>query len=208
MDCKIPVFANPDQNHNNPQDVPYKKGEISEVWEVIRFNNPFDFPMTTAPATVTANGRFLGQNSAFWTAAGTELTVPITRAMSVQVISDEEERGGKLEPWTIISPSGETIQNNEKRPRLYRFYDGRQYRKQTIDAVLTVKNLRSESVKIIVTRQMMGEYLESKSSPEIKILVDQSQYTVNRTHELKWDLTLKPGEIRKIDYTYERFVRH
>ena len=188
------------------QDAPFKKGEISEVWEVLRFNNPFDFPMTTAPASVSADGRFLGQNSSYWTAPGTELTVPITRAMSVQVISDEEERGGKLEPWEIIDPSGNIVQNNEKRPTLYSFNRSGRYRKQTVDATLTVKNLRKENVKITVTREIMGEYLKSASSPEVKILVEPNSNVFNRTHELKWDLTLKPGETRKIEYSYERFV--
>ena len=210
MECTIPIFANVEQSRNNPQDAPFKKGEVSEVWEVLRFNNPFDFPMTTAPASVSANGRFLGQNSSFWTASGAELTVPITRAMSVQVISDEEEHEGSIEPWEVTNPSGTVVQNTENRPTLYRFGSaGTSYRKQVIDATLTVKNLRSEEMKIAVTRQIMGENLvPSEYAPEIKILVDRVSSNVNRTHELKWELTLEPGETRKIEYSYERFVRY
>ena len=211
MECKIPAFADSasQTRNNNPTDSPYKKGEISDVWEVLRFKNPFDFPMTTAPATVTGNGHFLGQNSAYWTSQGAELIVPVTRAMSVQVISDEEERGGSIEPWEIIGPSGTAVQNTEKRPKLYRFSQhGSTYRKQEIDGKITVKNLRSETMKIVITRQISGEFMKSGIPAKTKILVERDSRNVNRSQELKWELALKPGEVKEIDFSYERFVSY
>ncbi|MDR1959113.1 MAG: hypothetical protein LBQ54_08740 [Planctomycetaceae bacterium] len=212
LECRIPIVSEEalqNYNNNNRGDLPYKKGEVSDVWEVLRFRNPLGFPMTTAPATVTAQGRFLGQNTSYWTGAGAELTVPVTRAMSVQVVSDEQERDGNIEPWQIIDPSGEIIENKAKRPTLYRFFnDGSTYRKQVIDAKITVKNLRSERVKIRLTRLIAGESFHAEIMPEIKILADRTSQNFNRNTELKWDLTPEPGETLVIDFSYERFIRH
>jgi hypothetical protein len=144
----------------------------------------------------------------FWTASGEELTVPITRAMSVQVISDEEERGGRIEPWRIIPPDGRATVSTDNVVISYSFNHSGRYRKQTIDATLTVKNLRSEAVKIAVTRSILGGNFVSDTAPKVKIVADYNsmQGKYNRTQELKWNLTLEPGETRKIDYTYERYV--
>ena len=209
MECKIPAFVGETQNRNDQSDSPYRKGEISEVWEVLRFDNPFDFPMTTAPVTVTGAGRFLGQNSAYWTAPAAEVTVPITRAMSVQVVCDEEERGGNIEPWEVIHSNGTASPNTENRPLLYRFTrSGSTYRKQEIDAKITVKNLRSEPVKIFLTRQISGEFLKSDIPAETKILVERDSRIINRTHELKWEIELQPGTTKEISFSYERFVNY
>jgi hypothetical protein len=107
-----------------------------------------------------------------------------------------------------VNPLSGTERNSDKSPTLYRFgRAGTTYRKQAIDATLTVKNIRSEEMKIVVTRQILGENLvSSEHSPEIKILVERVSSNVNRTQELKWNLTLQPGESRKIDYSYERYV--
>ena len=65
---------------------------FSEPWDVLEFKNPFDFPITTGAASVTSGTQFLGQNTLYWTNPGETTILPITKALSVRVMSSELER--------------------------------------------------------------------------------------------------------------------
>ncbi|MDR0869700.1 MAG: hypothetical protein LBN39_02810 [Planctomycetaceae bacterium] len=65
-----------------------------DVWDVLKFKNPLPFPMTTAPAMITEQSRFLGQSQSRWVNPGQVASVKITKVMNVRV--SYEEQKGKL----------------------------------------------------------------------------------------------------------------
>jgi len=67
------------------------------AWDSLRFNNPFPFPMTTAPAMVVSKGRFMGQQLSYWTNPGQQMILHITRALSIRTHSAEWVEAGDRE---------------------------------------------------------------------------------------------------------------
>ena len=61
------------------------------AWDAIVFQNPFDFPLTTAAAMLIHKGNFQGQQLAHWTNPGESTSIRITKALSVATRSVEAE---------------------------------------------------------------------------------------------------------------------
>lgn len=150
------------------------------AWDAVRFKNPFDFPMTTAPAGIYDRGRFSGQSQSNWVNPGENNVVYVTKALSVRTTFAEQEDAGDRAAVKLA---------------------GTQYQKASITGNLTVLNNRAVDVRTIVRRQFSGDLVNATDSPESK-LREEGVDSVNRRNELKWDLTLKPGEEKTITYTY------
>src|SRR5207302_689668 len=63
-----------------------------DAWDALKFKNPLSFPMTTAPATVTADGQFNGQRTSYWVNAGEETILRVEKALSVRTRATETEK--------------------------------------------------------------------------------------------------------------------
>lgn len=159
--------------------------EEHDPWDALRFRNPLDFPMTTAPATMTDGGRFLGEQLVEWTAPGGEVTVPVTKALSIATKANEYE----------VEESRETV---------YRWGDT--YRQSFVRGELELVNRRSEAVRVVIRRELSGVLEEADGSPASRLL-GEGAYQVNPRRELLWELDLKPGETRKLEYRYGLLVR-
>ena len=70
-------------------------GPRTTSWDALRFKNPLAFPMTTGPATVTANGQFNGQRTSYWVNAGEETVLRVEKALSVRTRATENEQSPK-----------------------------------------------------------------------------------------------------------------
>lgn len=156
-----------------------------DVWDAIRFKNPFDFSMTTGPASFFANGRFLGQSMSFWTDPGERVIVRITKALKVRVAHVEQEQ----------ERSGETM-----------LHWGSKYRRSTVRATMKIVNHKGEDVRLVIGRKMSGELLKAEGDPR-KSARSTGVYAVNREQELTWEVTLKPGERKTITYEYVVLIR-
>jgi hypothetical protein len=158
----------------------------SAAWDALRFDNPYDFPMTTAPTAVVAGDRFQGQRMTNWVNPGDEATVRITKALSVRTNSVEyEEEGGR----EIIA------------------WGGRNFRKVPVKGELQICNHRKEAVRMVIRREFSGDLVAADASPETKLL-ERGVYSVNRRQELVWTIDLDPGEERKLTYQYTALVWH
>jgi len=158
----------------------------ADPWDALRFRNPLGFPMTTAPATVVARGRFNGQSMVRYTSAGEEATVRVNKALSVRTraVEVEGEAARDLVPW-----------------------GGRTFRRVTVNGELTVNNHRNEKATLLLRRQFTGELVSADGDPK-KILREEGVYSVNTRRELIWELPLKPGEERILRYQYRVLVHH
>ncbi|MDD3586029.1 MAG: hypothetical protein PHQ75_02495 [Thermoguttaceae bacterium] len=86
-------------------------GRFSEPWDVWQFVNPFDFPMTTGPASISDKTRFVGQTLSFWTSPGQNNSLAVNKALSLLALSKEEEvasvsEGSEAKAGMAASPAG------------------------------------------------------------------------------------------------------
>jgi len=159
-------------------------GDDGEAWDALKFKNPLSFPMTTGPATVTANGKFNGQRTSYWVNAGEETVLRVEKALSVRTRASENE---KLER----DGSGRDVI----------WIGGRQYRRTTVEGELAVSNHRKETVSLVVRRRFSGELVTAEGAPR-QTLREEGAYSVNKRQELIWTVALKGGEEKKIKYSY------
>ncbi|MBN2311435.1 MAG: hypothetical protein JXR94_20830 [Candidatus Hydrogenedentes bacterium] len=154
------------------------------AWDAVRFKNPFDFPMTTAPAFVVGDDRFYGQRTSFWANRGETTTLHITKALSIRTRSVEEELAGTRE---IVYIAGDS------------------YQKTQVKGALTLSNHRNERVTVVIRRRFSGELLEADGEPEAS-LREEGAWCVNKRNELVWMVTLDPGEAQTLTYEYAVLV--
>lgn len=176
----IPDGRDPYGRHNG--------GDDGEAWDALKFKNPLGFPMTTAPATVTADGKFNGQRTSYWVNAGEETVLRVEKALSVRTRASENEQ---------------LTRDGSGRDLIW--VGGRQYRRTTVEGELAIGNHRKEQVSLVVRRRFSGELGTAEGSPR-QTLREEGAYSVNKRQELIWEVALKGGEEKKIKYTYTVLV--
>lgn len=187
VDWKVP--DNRDE-HGRPVDdyqrQRYPDKYSSEPWDAVLFQNPFSFPMTTAPVMIQKNGDFQGQQQVTWTNPGEELTARINKALSVSTTYFEVED-----------------EASRKQVSLY----GRNHYRTQVTGEVEITNYRNAPVSMRITREFSGNMLSADEEPKARLL-EKGIYSVNPRRELTWRVDVKPGENRKLKYTYEVFVRY
>ena len=190
---RIVEWPIPDTRNEDGRYAVRSSGEDDEApdtaWDALKFKNPFKFPMTTGPATVTAAGRFNGQRTSFWVNAGEETVLHVNKALSVRTRAIEHEEQKK--------DGGDN--------RDFIWIGGRQFRRSTVKGELSVGNHRNEAINLVIRRRFSGELLRADGEPK-STLREEGVYSVNKRNELLWTLTLKPGEERKLTYRYTVLV--
>ncbi|MBR5161481.1 MAG: DUF4139 domain-containing protein, partial [Thermoguttaceae bacterium] len=164
---------------------PIDRENPNTPWDAIQFVNPFDFPMTTGPAAIMTEHKFLGQNTSYWTSPGEKTSIPITKSLSVSVKADEQE----------INRSDEMR------------YMGVRCRRITVAVELSIANRRAEPIKALVKRQFSGEIEKPVEGAKV-VQLNQNLNALNRQNELRWELTLNPGETRTLKYEYEVYMSY
>ncbi len=149
-------------------------------WDALRFRNPLELPMTTAPAMVVADGRFLGQQISHWVNVGEQTTLRVTRALSVRTHSSEHEVQGKRTEYGAY---------------------GRIFRKATVEAQVLANNHRNERIKLVIRKQFSGELISAEGDPKSR-LREEGVWSINPRNELIWTVELAPGEEAKFAYSY------
>ncbi len=168
-----------------------EKKKTSELWDAVKFANPFKFPLTTAPVVVTEEGRILGQAQVTWTNPGDDALVKITKALSVKGRYEENENG---------KPSfkpGEDV---------YRTYRGTQYRKRAVTGTFCVQNFRSTPVTVVLKKRISGEIVETSLAPRKTRVLPPVDFNLNPLRDLTWEFELKPGEKKEIKLDYWLWV--
>ncbi len=156
------------------------------AWDAVRFRNPLEFPMTTAPAMIVCGDRFNGQRLSYWVNPGEQTTMHVTKALSVRTRSVEQEVKGERE---IL------------------YVGGYEYRKTTVEGELRANNHRKEAVKLVIRRRFSGDLVSADQKPECTLL-EEGVYSVNKRNQLAWSLDLEPGKEVKLVYRYTVLVRH
>jgi len=195
---------------------------FTEPWDALLFDNPFKFPITTGPYSVTSSGRFLGQNTLYWTNSQEEVLAPVTKALSLRAQSLEEERQFNTSPTALpfretdFDPSlfyEQKLLPQEYRGRAFNIR-GVQYRVAVIDATITLFNQRADETTVRLTRRYGGivlpdsfEGFDVAPTRKRNTSADVAGYRVtNPQEELIWTTTLKPGEKKTLKFSYQKLV--
>lgn len=174
--------GNPDENQSG------------DLWDAVRFKNPLESPITTAPIEIVDGGKLLGQTTVKWVNPGEETLVRIAKALTVSGIRTETEADDKS--GGSVGPKGREVIN----------YAGYNYRKSTVNGEIKLRNFRTYEAKVIAKLQYSGEFIEAQGEPKSKLL-ESGVYSVNPRRELTWEITLKPGEELTLTYKYTVMIR-
>jgi len=153
-------------------------------WDAVRFQNPFDFPMTTAAVMVIDGGAFRGQSETHWTNPGQPASIRITRALSVRTaVSEVEEEGARETVWI----------------------GGNDYQRTRVKGTLDMENFRDREVTMVVRSQLSGELLEASDKPKAS-LRPEGAVQVNPQRELEWTVKLAPKATKSLTFRYHVLV--
>jgi len=156
------------------------------AWDAIRFRNPLEFPMTTAPAMIVDGERFNGQRTSYWVNRGEMTTLRVTKALSLRTRHTQQEVKGR-------------------RKDIY--LGGDRYYRATVDGKLQVNNHRKEVVSMFIRRRFSGELKKADGKPSCR-LEPEGVFSVNKRNECEWHIKVKPGQEINIDYRYTVLVRY
>ena len=170
-----------------PMAEPYSYGfktSDTNVWSTVRFKNPFDFALTTAPYEIFRDGKVLGQSTGAWFGAGETASVKITRAMAVSCSFSYSETGNRDRVFTVSRPNATDLR----------------YRHPDVTAELTLTNISDKPVRMVVDSVFYGELLDAEENPtKVK---QMSERSLNNKYKLGWTLTPPANTKKTISYTY------
>lgn len=152
-----------------------------DVWHEIKFTNKASLPLTTGPATVTKGNDIIGQDTLTYTSKDQDARVKISKALDINARQQEEEK----------SRDRGFILDRFKNPRFDRL---------TVGGRIEIRNRKPNEVKLEVRKGLIGEVVSASGGEALK--EPTSMWEVNPVSRIKWDLTLKPGETRVLEYTY------
>ena len=158
----------------------------TNVWSTVRFRNPFDFALTTAPYEIERDGKILGQSTGSWFGAGELASVRITHALGVSCTMSHFESGNRERVFRVPRP--------EDLPEL-------RYRYPDVTVELALVNRTGKDVKICVDSVFFGELIEADEKPAKTVLT--TNRTMNSKNKLVWDITLPANSKKTLTYTYK-----
>ena len=158
-----------------------------DVFDVLKFQNPLPFPITTAPVTVMNHARFLGQSQTGWVNPGQVASVKITKVMNVS--ATYAERAVDAEPRVMQE---------------FRFT---RHIKRDITGTIDLANRRNERVTLHLNSAFLG-VIETSDLAPTKQSVSAKDHWPNDLNELFWEITLEPGEKKTITINGWRWFRN
>lgn len=170
--------GNPPQSREVPTE--------EQIWHKLKLTNKSKFPWTTGPAMAMSKGSPLSQDILMYTPKGADGSVKITVATDIRGKRSETEKS--REPDALKGYG-------------YTFY------KITSEGQLTLKNFKSRQVTVDVKKTLVGEVL-SASDDGAATKTAEAVRSVNPTSIISWKAPLKPGEEKKLTYTYFTYVRY
>lgn len=164
-----------------------RNGKISNntVWHSLKFKNESGFPLPTGSIAFVKNqnGQMspISQNRLGFVPVNLWARVKMTQVPDIVVFSfeeiiDRQEKTDQIREWIIIQ------------------------------ATIEASNFKKKEITVEIEREMKGELLESDSPWTKNYSGVATLSTQNQKNEGIWVLKLKPGEQKKITYSYKLYV--
>lgn len=171
-----------------PMDKKYSFGESADdttPWECVRFRNPFDFALTTAPYEIERNGEVLGQSTGTWFGSGDPATVKITKSMAVSGTMTQTESGNQGRYYTAMKGVLEV-----------------KYPYPDVTANIVLANRGPKEVKMVVESSFFGELIEAEGNPS-KLPQPTDSRTRNPKTKLVWEVAVPASGRIELNYSYK-----
>ena len=171
-----------------PMEKRFSFGEASAdatLWNCIRFRNPFEFALTSAPYEIEQDGNVLGQSTGTWFGTDQPATVKITKSMAVTATMTQVESGSLNRYYT-----------EKKWDNTYKYH----YPDVTAQIVLT--NHGTKPAKVVFDSVFYGELVEAEGEPKKARLLTDNR-TRNQKNKLTWEVTVPASDKLTLNYTYK-----
>ena len=169
----------------NVDDRGYQMGRQNQqenpVWHVLRLENKSGQPWTTAPALVMNHDLPIAQDTLSYTPAGGRNYLKLTAATDVR---------------------GEQSQTESARKPVR--LEDRNYDEVTVAGKLKLTNFKTQDIKLIVRKTVIGEVLESPDGKVTKLA--RNLTAVNPNSEMEWEFSLPAGKDRELTYQYKVLI--
>ena len=183
-----------------------------ELWECLRFVNPFTTAVPDAPAEICDGERVLAQIGSSWINPGEKAVWEIARCRDVKATFTEQEAGSSVKNRGVglfqkidQGKSLRSVKGGEKNISVKGGYiNGYWYRVTDIKGQISVKNFRKTPVKLVIAMEYFGVFVSASGKPA-QVPVNHFG-SLNPKNKLVWQLTLKPGETRKLDFRYNIII--
>ena len=169
------------------------KIEMNQVWHQLELSNAGKFPWTTGAALMIQNNLPLGQDLMTYTSIGGRTYLPVTIAVDLRGSCDEVEAERK---------------NNALR------VEGYDYAQITKKGTITLTSFRKEKSDMRITLSAGGKVTAASDDGKIQIndyrTDDWDEPTfmrVNNHSDVSWEVSLDPGQTKKITYEVTFYVR-
>lgn len=161
-----------------------------DVWFNIRFKNPFEQPLTTAPAATYLGDTLLGQSTLNYTSIGGRADVRVSKALDIAVESTEQEVSRQR--GALVLPNRAT------------------YDQVRLEGVIEVRNQKAEAVRVRIRKPFQGELVsQSHEGPGTAATVTrevQGLLSVNTRTVLTWEYEIPAGGTSKLRYDYTMYT--
>ncbi len=164
--------------------------QVNKVWHSLKLTNNTKYPWTTGTALVVKkekNGdKPISQDMIKYTSTTANSFLKITSSTDIQVTDSDKE----------VSRSRMALKKNSYK-----------YDLVVVRGEIIIKNYKKKAVKLEVKRTILGKLLKSdvkwNTYKKIKGIYNSG---VNATNEVSWNVELKPGEEKKIKYSYSVYM--
>jgi len=182
---KIPDYVNEEDRYYDRRQREKEGEPDEEVWHCLRLENKTRVPWTTAPAEIVKDDVILGQDTLNFCPADGEVTLRITRAVSVKTEQLELETDRQREAARMYGYSYDLI---------------------TVEGTLSVTNFQSKDITLEITKTLSGQVKSSQPEAKVEKLA-RGLRRMNGVAELTWTIELGPGQKRPLGYVYDVYVR-
>jgi hypothetical protein len=198
------------QNFNNQQQTELAKLiSLPKAMHKIRLENKSEYPLTTAPALIVRDERFLAQGLMTYTAIGGSTDLEITPAVDIQVKKSDNESGR--------TPNAVT-------------FDGNQFFRVDLAGVISLTNFKKQAVDMEVVRHVLGNVSEADKEGKVEMVnvFEDSSFApaggggpswwnwhnwpywwrhFNGVGRITWKSTLEAGKSIDLKYTWNYYWR-
>ncbi|MBR2374483.1 MAG: hypothetical protein IKA87_09675 [Lentisphaeria bacterium] len=210
--CRIPV-----RYVDNGRRIWKNNGEFSgNLWECLRFKNPFKYAMPDAAVEIADGNRVLAQINGAWVNPGENATWEITKCRDVKLVFVEQEapssvknRGKGIFQRADYGNNTAVSKGKAATPAASAaikggVINGVWYLVTDVKGHMELKNFRKTPVKTVIEMEYFGEFVSASGKP-VRSAVNHFG-SLNPKNKLIWNITLKPGETRKLDFRYNIIV--
>ncbi len=168
-----PQYFSPSRPGDTPQ--------LSDVWSCIRFSNPLEMPLTSAPVEFIAKNRIAGSNTLPYTPSKQECTLRINRAINISTTTTS----------TITKQERITLPPNNNSAS-----------KDSCHVSLGLKNNMKEAIEIEISQQVQGKVGNISDGGTCHSSARPGNRYQNLSNQISWTIKLEPKQIKTLTFDY------